>query len=85
MPGEAIPDESPPQGKKLDAVRIASIQQNTDRVSAVLADIFSVEADEEEVAGGVSPRPLPGLTKSTPLSFERSLPVSIGRRMSSLT
>ncbi len=61
VPGEAIPDEPPPQGKKLDAARIASIRQDTDRVSAVLADIFSVEADEEEVADGGSPPILAGL------------------------
>lgn len=48
VPGEAIPDEPLPMAKKLDAARIASIRQDTDRVSAVLADIFSVEADEEE-------------------------------------
>ena len=55
MPGKAISDEPPPQGKKLDAARIASIRQDTDRVSAVLADIFSVEADEEEIADGGTP------------------------------
>lgn len=47
MPGEAIPAEPQPQGAKLDADRIASIRQDTDRVSAVLADIFSVDVDDE--------------------------------------
>ena len=61
MPGEAIPDEPSPQGKKLDAARIASIRQDTDRVSAVLADIFSVDADEEEGADHGSPSTLDGL------------------------
>lgn len=57
-PGEAIPDEPLPQGKKLDAARIASIRQDTDRVSAVLADIFSVDADEKEVADEETPSTL---------------------------
>lgn len=48
MPGEAIPVEPQPQGTKLDADRIASIRQDTDRVSAVLADIFSVDVDDED-------------------------------------
>ena len=48
MPGEAIPAEPQPQGTKLDANRIASIRQDTDRVSAVLADIFAVDVDDED-------------------------------------
>jgi len=47
MLGEAIPAEPQPQGAKLDADRIASIRQDTDRVSAVLADIFAADVDEE--------------------------------------
>lgn len=48
MPGEAIPAEPQPQGAKLDADRIASIRQDTHRISAVLADIFSVNVDDED-------------------------------------
>ncbi|WP_367178163.1 TerB N-terminal domain-containing protein [Glycocaulis sp.] len=44
--GEAIPAEAAPAGRGLDAARIASIRQDTDRVSAVLADIFT-EAEPE--------------------------------------
>lgn len=48
LPGEAIPTEPQPQVTKLDADRIASIRHDTDRVSAVLADIFAADVDDED-------------------------------------
>lgn len=63
LPGEAIPDELPVPEQKLDAARIASIRQDTDRVSAVLANIFAVDSDEAEVADGAVPSVLAGLDK----------------------
>jgi len=48
MPGEAIPAEPQPQGTRLDADRIASIRQDTDRVSAVLADIFAADVYDKD-------------------------------------
>jgi tellurite resistance protein len=39
--GEAIPAEPVPAGARLDAARIANIRKDTDRVSAVLAEIFT--------------------------------------------
>ena len=47
-PGETIPAEPAASGPKLDAARIASIRQDTDRVSAVLADIFAADTEENE-------------------------------------
>jgi tellurite resistance protein len=47
-PGEPIPEESAEEGQGLDAERIASIRKDTDRVSAVLADIFGSWPDESE-------------------------------------
>ena len=60
-PGEAIPEEPPVPGRRLDAARIASIRQDTDRVSAVLADIFATDTDEEEVADAAVTSILAGL------------------------
>lgn len=57
--GEAIPPEPASQGQKLDTARIASIRQDTDRVSAVLADIFT--GDEEADPETEAPSPLAGL------------------------
>jgi hypothetical protein len=45
----------------LDAARIASIRQDTDRVSAVLADIFSIDAEDDEAADEGSTSTLAGL------------------------
>jgi tellurite resistance protein len=70
-PGEAIPAMQSLPGKRLDAARIASIRQDTDRVSAVLADIFSTEAPVDDEAQKVAPSPLAGLdTKHTALIRE---------------
>lgn len=60
-PGEAIPTEPAAPGQKLDAARIASIRQDTDRVSAVLADIFAADTEEDEGEDGAAPSPLVGL------------------------
>lgn len=60
-PGEAIPAEPAAPGQKLDAARIASIRQDTDRVSAVLADIFTVDTAEEEAQDAAALSPLAGL------------------------
>lgn len=53
--GEAIPPEPAPIGQKLDTARIASIRQDTDRVSAVLADIFTGDEEAEPEANLSSP------------------------------
>lgn len=51
--GEPIPAEPTATARRLDAARIASIRQDTDRVSAVLADIFTEpEAIEAGSQGG---------------------------------
>jgi tellurite resistance protein len=60
-PGEVIPAEPAASGQKLDAARIASIQQDTDRVSAVLADIFAADTGEDESEDTTAPSPLAGL------------------------
>ncbi|MGK8234579.1 TerB N-terminal domain-containing protein [Roseovarius sp. MS2] len=57
--GEAIPPEPAPQAQKLDTARIASIRQDTDRVSAVLANIFTGEEEAEPETE--APSPLAGL------------------------
>lgn len=64
MPGEAIPVEPQPQGTRLDADRIASIRQDTDRVSAVLANIFSVDVDDESGTGEAPMSVLAGLDQN---------------------
>lgn len=48
VPGEAIPVEPQAPAKGLDAARIASIRQDTDRVSAVLANIFTTDPSNDE-------------------------------------
>jgi len=53
--GEAIPSEPAPIGQKLDTARIASIRQDTDRVSAVLADIFTGDDEAEPETNASSP------------------------------
>lgn len=57
-PGEAIP-ETP--GQTLDAARIARIRQDTDRVSAVLADIFVTDTNAGESEPAATLCPLAGL------------------------
>lgn len=47
-PGEKIPVEPSATPQRLDAARIASIRQDTDRVSAVLAEIFAVDGPEDD-------------------------------------
>lgn len=47
-PGEKIPVEPSATPQWLDAARIASIRQDTDRVSAVLAEIFAVDGPEDD-------------------------------------
>jgi len=60
-PGETIPSEPTTTPQKLDAARIASIRQDTDRVSAVLADIFTMDPQEDEEDEAVLRSPLAGL------------------------
>lgn len=60
-PGELIPEELPEPGRKLDAARIARIRQDTDRVSTVLAGIFTADTDEEEIEDGAASSTLDGL------------------------
>lgn len=60
-PGEAIPTEPAAPDQKLDAARIASIRQDTDRVSAVLADIFAADTEEDEGEDGAAASSLVGL------------------------
>jgi tellurite resistance protein len=60
-PGETIPSEPTTTPQKLDAARIASIRQDTDRVSAVLADIFTIDPQEDEEDEAVLRSPLAGL------------------------
>ena len=60
-PGEMIPIESVTSGQKLDAARILRIRQDTDRVSAVLADIFAADTGKNESEDVTSPSPLVGL------------------------
>lgn len=59
-PGEPIPAEPQVPTQRLDAARIASIRQDTDRVSAVLADIFTSDLPEE-IQQTAAPSPLAGL------------------------
>jgi len=63
-PGEEIPAEPQVRSQKLDAARIASIRQDTDRVSAVLADIFTPEGPEDDDEKTVAPTPLAGLDET---------------------
>jgi tellurite resistance protein len=60
-PGETIPAELQATPQRLDAARVASIRQDTDRVSAVLADIFAVDPQENEGVEAVAASPLAGL------------------------
>lgn len=60
-PGEAIPLELPTSAKRLDAARIASIRQDTDRVSAVLANIFTTDKPDDEDESTATPSALAGL------------------------
>ena len=60
-PGETIPEELQATPQRLVAARIASIRQDTDRVSAVLADIFAVDSLEAEGVEAVNASPLTGL------------------------
>jgi len=60
-PGEAIPAEAQTSSQRLDPVRIASIRQDTDRVSTVLADIFAADTQEGEGEDSGAPSPLAGL------------------------
>lgn len=46
--GEAIPTVPQASARRLDAARIASIRPDTDRVSAVLANIFTADAPNDE-------------------------------------
>lgn len=59
--GETIPAETAPTGGGLDAVRIASIRKDTDRVSAVLAEIFTEPEPEPDGAAGSPGGKLTGL------------------------
>ena len=45
VPGEQIPDEPNAKATALDAARIAAIRNDTERVSSVLGEIFSVDDD----------------------------------------
>lgn len=47
-PGEAIPSDSGPRIPKLDASRIAAIRSDTERVSAVLGEIFTEDSVYEQ-------------------------------------
>lgn len=60
-PGEAIPAEPQTPAQRLDAARIASIRQDTDRVSAVLADIFTSDTPEDKGEEAAASSPLAGL------------------------
>ena len=60
-PGEVIPAEAKAQPPKLDASRIASIRRDTDRVSAVLSDIFSADLEDRVPQGKPEKTGLPGL------------------------
>ena len=60
-PGEAIPAEPQASAQRLDAARIASIRQDTDRVSAVLANIFTTDTPNDEDENTATPSALAGL------------------------
>lgn len=60
-PGETIPAEPAATGRTLDTARIASIRQDTDRVSAVLADIFTADTGEDETEDTTASSSLAGL------------------------
>ena len=60
-PGEAIPAEPQASAQRLDAARIASIRQDTDRVSAVLANIFTTDKPDDEDESTATPSALAGL------------------------
>ena len=50
-PGSTLPDQDPASpGFQLDAARVAALQQDTDKVSALLANIFTEEAIEAPVS-----------------------------------
>ena len=59
-PGEAIPAEPQASAQRLDAARIASIRQDTDRVSAVLANIFTTDTPDDDESTA-TPSALAGL------------------------
>jgi tellurite resistance protein len=46
-PGERIPPDPAASGGRLDAARIAAIRTDTQRVSAVLGDIFAADAESD--------------------------------------
>ncbi|MBE1529539.1 putative tellurite resistance protein B-like protein [Sphingopyxis sp. OAS728] len=56
-PGEPIPGELAAKSARLDAARIAAIRTDTQRVSAVLGDIFSAEAEAETGNAADAPGP----------------------------
>ena len=62
-PGEQIPDEPKAKAASLDAARIAAIRNDTERVSSVLGEIFSVDDDESDasIAAPALPSSLAGL------------------------
>lgn len=60
-PGEAIPAEPQASAQRLDVARIASIRQDTDRVSAVLANIFTTDKPDDEDESTATPSALAGL------------------------
>lgn len=70
-PGEAIPVEPQAPTNRLDSARIASIRQDTDRVSAVLANIFTTDSANDENENTAAPSALAGLdSKHTDLIRE---------------
>lgn len=60
-PGEAIPAEAAPASQGLDSDRIARIRKDTERASAVLADIFITDTDHDQVARAKTTSILDGL------------------------
>ena len=72
-PGEQIPDEPKAKAASLDAARIAAIRNDTERVSKVLGEIFSVDDDESDasVAGPALPASLAGLDPKHALLLEQ--------------
>ena len=61
VPGEPIPADPKTPGPKLDTARIASIRQDTDQVSAVLAGIFSEDTGDEDLGEEANLSVLAGL------------------------
>lgn len=61
LPGEAIPKQESASDSKLDHLRIAAIQSDTERVSSVLGQIFDVEEDQDQVISPACASFLPGL------------------------